>query len=417
MAAIAPAFAGVPTRAIRARAPRISSRASVGPAVIARRAPGPAWTQLASSSSSRDRDRIRCGTRTFAAASDATAAPDAAADPDAPAKLDLKGDELVLVVGGAGRVGRRIVTRLTSSGCRCRVLTRDPSSSAASSLLDACPPGTVELTRGDVTERGPEGDAALAAAIAGCTQVVACFGAQRLSKITDILGVGSPETNDRTHPAAVNHRGVARLAALAASAGTVRRFVRVTGMSVGYHPANFVAVALNAVLSMTITWQLLGEKAVRDSGLEYTVVRPGNLLETPRPDGSVVLVGHGDAHVPAGKVSRDDVAELIALSMFRANCANATIGVAGAPAPTGGIRSEMAWDPARGMHYRAVEHEETVYEGTDLDGMLAGVGKDIGELNEKRHKPFVAAFVALLCGVGVAFAWALVAAVRAVFKL
>ena len=49
--------------------------------------------------------------------------------------------------------------------------------------------------------------------------------------------------------------------------------------------------------------------------------------------------------------------------------------------------------------------------------MLAGVGKDIGELNEKRHKPFVAAFVALLCGVGVAFAWALVAAVRAVFKL
>ena len=41
-----------------------------------------AWTQLASSSSSGDRDRIRCGTRTFAAASDATAAPDAAADPD-----------------------------------------------------------------------------------------------------------------------------------------------------------------------------------------------------------------------------------------------------------------------------------------------------------------------------------------------
>ena len=314
-------------------------------------------------------------------------------------------------------MGRRIVTRLTSSGCRCRVLTRDPSSSAAVSLLDACPPGTVELTRGDVTEHGPEGDAALAAAIAGCTQVVACFGAQRLSKITDILGVGSPETNDRTHPAAVNHRGVARLAALAASAGTVRRFVRVTGMSVGYHPANFVAVALNAVLSMTITWQLLGEKAVRDSGLEYTVVRPGNLLETPRPDGSVVLVGHGDAHVPAGKVSRDDVAELIALSMFRDNCADATIGVAGAPAPTGGIRSEMAWDPARGMHYRAVEHEETLYEGTDLDGMLAGVGKDIGELNEKKHKPFVAAFVSLLCGVGVAFAWACVVVVRAAFGL
>jgi hypothetical protein len=33
------------------------------------------------------------------------------------------------------------------------------------------------------------------------------------------------------------------------------------------------------------------------------------------------------------------------------------------------------------------------------------VGKDIGELKEKKHKPFVAAFVSLLCGVGAAFAW------------
>jgi len=30
----------------------------------------------------------------------------------------------------------------------------------------------------------------------------------------------------------------------------------------------------------------------------------------------VVVLGHSDAHTPAGKVSRDDVAELITAAMF-----------------------------------------------------------------------------------------------------
>ena len=419
MAAIAP-VAAVPARGLPRRA---SSRASAVPAGGVRLAPPHPRT-----SSLRDRggtrypsyDDVRRSVRTrrFAAASDAPTAPDAAADPaPTPARLDLEGDELVLVVGGAGRVGARVVRRLASAGARCRVLTRDPSSKAATALRDACPPGTVELARGDVTEPGPNGDAALAAALVGCTHVVACFGAQRISKIGDILGLGAPETNDVTHPAAVNFRGVARLATAAADAGTVRRFVRVTGMSVGYHPADPIAVLLNAVLSMTIKWQLRGERAVRACGVPYTVVRPGNLLDTPRPRGSVVLVGHGDAKVPAGKVSRDDVAEVISVATFAKNCQNATVGVAGAPAPTGGIASQMAWDPARGMHYVAVEHEERVREGVDVAAMLEGVQADVGELRERRHFPFVAAFVAALFGAATLATAGLVAAARALLKL
>ena len=415
MAAIAP-VAAVPARGLPRRA---SSRASAVPAGGVRLAPPRPQT-----SSLRDRGVTRyqssdarrsVRTRRFAAPADAPdAAPDAA---PAPARLDLEGDELVLVVGGAGRVGARVVRRLASAGARCRVLTRDPSSEAAAALRDACPPGTVELARGDVTEPGPNGDAALAAACVGCTHVVACFGAQRISKIGDIVGLGAPESNDVTHPAAVNFRGVARLATAAAKAGTVRRLVRVTGMSVGYHPSDPIAVLLNAVLSMTIKWQLRGERAVRACGVPYTVVRPGNLLDTPRPPGSVVLVGHGDAKVPAGKVSRDDVAEVISVATFAKNCQNATVGVAGAPAPTGGISSQMAWDPARGMHYVAVEHEESVREGVDVAAMLEGVKADVGELRERRYFPFVAAFVAMLFGAATLVTAGLVAAARALLKL
>ena len=106
-------------------------------------------------------------------------------------------------------------------------------------------------------------------------------------------------------------------------------------------------------------------------------------------------------------MSRDDVAELIALATFDPNAANVTLGIAGAAQPTGGIRSEMSWDPARGMHYRAVEVEDTVFEGTDVGAVLSrslrgGAVADVDELREKNHAPYVRAFVALLAGVAVA---------------
>ena len=51
----------------------------------------------------------------------------------------------------------------------------------------------------------------------------------------------------------------------------------------------------------------------------------------------MVLLGHSGAHVTAGKVSRDDVAELITLATFHPGAANATLGIAGAVQPTAGM--------------------------------------------------------------------------------
>ena len=57
---------------------------------------------------------------------------------------------------------------------------------------------------------------------------------------------------------------------------------------------------------------------------------------------------------------------------FHPACANATLSISSAVRPTGGITTEMAWDPARGMHYRTVLREGAVVEGTDVPAMLAG---------------------------------------------
>ena len=89
-------------------------------------------------------------------------------------------------------------------GVRVRVMTRDVHSPVAAELAAL----GAEIVPGDVTDPDP---APLARAVAGCTRVVACFGAQRISKISDLFA--KPHETDPTHPAAVNHRGVRALVA------------------------------------------------------------------------------------------------------------------------------------------------------------------------------------------------------------
>ena len=308
-------------------------------------------------------------------------------------------DERVLVVGGAGRVGTRMVTTLRSMGVETRVMTRDPSSEASAKLAQL----GAEIVPGDVTDIDTT---SLDAAVNGCTRVIACFGAQRISQPKDVLFLfnedGGPSVTDQTHPAAVNHRGVERLAEACIKAGTIKRFVRVTGMSAGYPPFDFIAVALNAVLSMTIRFQRLGEIATRNlanHGIEYAIVRPGNLLEEPRPNGSVVIIGHNSTRQPSGKVSRDDVAECVLGAAFSDSAKNATIGISGKSFTTGGVTTEMSWDPARGMHYRAVELADEVFEGTDVHAMLGEIKEDTDTLAPGKYQPWVFLLVALLAGV------------------
>ena len=326
-------------------------------------------------------------------------------------------DDRVLVVGGAGRVGRLVVERLVAEGRAVRVMTRDANSEPARALLQETK-GDVEVVVGDV---GSEEDCRRATK--GVKQCVACFGAQRIGKLSDL--VSAPEETDARHPYSVNYLGVERLARCAEEAG-VERFVRVTGMSVGYPAFDWIAVLLNVVLSMTIQWQLAGEMAIRkicasSSRMKYTVVRPGSLSDdVPCAEDAAnggkrrIFLGSGDAHVHAGKVSRADVADAIVESLLRPECENATLSVAGAAAPTGGVQTRLTWDPARGMHWETVEQDPSVREGTDYRNptMWEPVAADARELAEKPHRRYVGAFLFLLAGLSVLFANGAIALIK-----
>jgi nucleoside-diphosphate-sugar epimerase len=330
---------------------------------------------------------------------------------------------VICVVGGTGRIGAMVVERLLTQPTRptrVRVLARDDRSARAERLKAL----GAEVTRGDVVS---EADVEAWVSSARCDACVAAFGAQRIGKITDVFAA-APETleDDFGHPYWVNFRAVRTLAEVCERSGC-EKFIRVTGMSVGYPAFDWIAVLLNVVLSMTIQWQLAGERALRaicaaSSTMKYVVVRPGSLSDAAPCAEDVagqrrLVLGCGDARVHAGKVARTDVADVIIEALNRADVQNATLSVAGSATPSGGVRTELVWDPARGMHWKTVEQDDNVREGVDYkdSAMWTAVTSDVSELREKNHRRYVAMFLALLVGLGVLFIRAFVGVMTKVF--
>jgi uncharacterized protein YbjT (DUF2867 family) len=189
---------------------------------------------------------------------------------------------VILVAGGTGLLGSRVVNLLTDAGEQVRVLTRDPR---RTSQL----PAGVQVVVGDV-RRGP-----LDAAVEGCDRVVSA-----------VHGFAGPQ---RTSPAAVDRDGNRNLIGAAKRAG-VDRFVLVSIVGAGPdHPLSLHRMKYAA------------EQELRASGLTAAIVRSTSFLETwieiigaKVDDGGPALV-FGPGQNPINFVSVDDVAEFVRLAV------------------------------------------------------------------------------------------------------
>jgi len=275
----------------------------------------------------------------------------------------------VLVVGATGRVGGLVVEGLVSRGYNVVALARDPTSVAAKALAQLSTAaaksekagggteGAVTVVRGDVTEL-----ASLMAPMRGCVACISVSGASRVTRpFTDIAGFflhlvlrlsskinqkktssssssssSSPSFSSasslstaypKTHPYNVNYLGTLHLLH-AARLASVPKFIRVTGLSVGYSAFNPITCLLNLVISFAVRWQLAGERAIRASGIDYTVIRPGALTNEEAAPEELVVAGDGEG-VPVGRVSRRDVACLCLAALESGKASNMTLSVAG----------------------------------------------------------------------------------------
>jgi uncharacterized protein YbjT (DUF2867 family) len=204
----------------------------------------------------------------------------------------------VAIAGGHGQIALRLETLLKQQGDEPVALIRNPDH--ADDVRGAgAEPAVVDLEHASVDE--------VAQAIEGSDAVVFAAGA----------GPGSgPERKDT-----MDYGGAVKLIDAAKQAG-IRRYVIVSSMGADADAAgdDTFAVYLRA--------KGRADDAVRASGLDWTVIRPGGL--TNDPGTGRVNLAEG---APRGQVSRDDVAAVLAATLTAENTIGTTADLIGGDAP------------------------------------------------------------------------------------
>ncbi|WP_026735639.1 SDR family oxidoreductase [Fischerella sp. PCC 9605] len=226
-------------------------------------------------------------------------------------------EERVLVVGATGGVGQLVVGKLRSKGFKVRILTRNTAK--AQKMFD----DKVEVAVGDLRDL-----TILPAAMADTNYIICCTGTTAFpsarwefeptpSLIDWIKLFFDPESakaKAKNSPAKVDTQGVSNL--VAAAPNNLKRFVFVSSCGV-LRKDKFPYRILNAFGVLDAKQK--GEEAIINSGLSYTIIRPGRLIDGPytsydlntllkaKTGGKLgVVVGTGDTLT--GQTSRIDVA-------------------------------------------------------------------------------------------------------------
>jgi uncharacterized protein YbjT (DUF2867 family) len=204
----------------------------------------------------------------------------------------------VAIAGGHGQIALRLAKILPERGDEVVALIRNPDH--ADDVRGAgAEPAVVDL------EHASEDD--VAQAIAGSDAVVFAAGA----------GPGSGPERKET----MDYGGAVKLIAAAKQAG-VGRYVIVSSM--GANPD----ASGDDTFSVYLRAKGRADDAVRTSGLDATVVRPGGLTNGPGT-GRVRL----DESVPSGQVSRDDVAAVLVAVLDSPRTIGRTVDLIGGDTP------------------------------------------------------------------------------------
>ena len=185
----------------------------------------------------------------------------------------------VVVAGGHGKVGLRLLRQLAARGDRARGLIRNPDHAPDLQQVGAEPVVADLEALDDVAPFLGGADAVVFAAGAG-----AGSGAQR--KQTVDLG------------------GALKLIEGAKRAG-VRRYVMVS--SIGAHDPASAGEAMRPYLEA----KAAADDALRASGLDFTIVRPGSLSDEP----GTGLVDLSTELGRRGPITRDDVASILVATL------------------------------------------------------------------------------------------------------
>jgi uncharacterized protein YbjT (DUF2867 family) len=205
----------------------------------------------------------------------------------------------VVIAGGHGQIALRLEKLLAGRGDEALGLIRNPDHAADLQELGAVPV-VLDLENSTVDQ--------VADALADADAVVFAAGAGPGS------GADRKDTVDRD---------AAILLADAAEAAGVRRYVMVSAFGADNYDPNSTEI-----FQVYLRAKAQADADLRGRELDWTVVRPGTLTNDAGT-GSVTL----DESVPRGKITRDDVAELLVHVLDNPCTASMQFEVTGGPTP------------------------------------------------------------------------------------
>ncbi len=191
---------------------------------------------------------------------------------------------MILVTGATGTIGSELVRHLAARGEKVRALTRDPRKARM--------PADVEVVRGDYLE-----PASLDAAM---SEVTAAF----------LVGLPGPSAQ---------HDGPLVAAARAAGVG---RLVKLSAIGTG-----------DPEVGPTGEWHVEGERAVRESGAQWVVLRPSSFASNTLSWAQALRAGEPVPNMSGagaqGVVDPRDVAEAAAVALLDERRADRTYTLTG----------------------------------------------------------------------------------------
>ncbi|MCG5517335.1 MULTISPECIES: NAD(P)-dependent oxidoreductase [Ectothiorhodospira] len=189
----------------------------------------------------------------------------------------------IAVFGGTRGVGAQLVQQAVKQGHACRVLARRPEA-----VTDQ---PQVEIIKGDVLDPG-----AVARTLEGCEAVVISLGPTRKG-LRNVCSEGT------------------RLILEAMQRLDIHRVVAVSSMGVGDSAQQvpwFFKVLSALFLRAVMKDKETQEQYLRDSGLAWTIVRPGGLFDGPATGNYQAGV---DTETTAARISRADVASFALIQL------------------------------------------------------------------------------------------------------
>jgi uncharacterized protein YbjT (DUF2867 family) len=208
----------------------------------------------------------------------------------AKSKTDLP---LIAVLGASGRTGIHVLEELKSRGASIRALSRNIEN--AQEKIG----GNFEWVPADVTD--PE---SLLLAFEGVDILISTVGA---------TGGDNSEL--------IAYKGSINFVEAAKKSG-IKHIIYMSSIGAG-GAENFSTVLLNLVLDKTMKWKSLGEDYIRNSGIDFTIVRPGGLRGEPGTLG--IRFEQGDEVI--GWIPRADVASVLVESIYNTDALNKTFEV------------------------------------------------------------------------------------------